>query len=166
MPLVTIVAIVIFVGYAVFTRLSDNIPQEQTEVKQTPEIVFQETVNPSTFPSPATSVSPLATPAVGGANIDISVDANISSDKQTITLVYPGATKIGDNTYETTDSGDMVYDWYKDQMVQKNFQIRNNVKTRANDKFKAVLQGESATESLKVTIDQESKSAKTQIKLE
>lgn len=166
MSWLTITAIVVFVGYAVFTRTSGNVPSSPDSTEATPEIVFDETLteNESPGPSPLPAVSP--TPQVGGANIDISVDSNISGNKQSISLVYPGANKTGDNVFETSDSGDQVYDWYKSQMEQKNFNIRNNVRTKANDKFKAVLQGESARETLKVTIDQESSSAKTTIRLE
>jgi len=166
MPWITVAAIVVFVGYAVFTRVTGNTPQPQSSVKETPEIVFNETPSDEPSPKPTPSTEPAVTPVVGGANIDISVDSNISQDKQTMKLVYPQATKVSDNVYETSDSGDQVYEWYKSQMEQKNFNIRNNVRTKANDKFKAVLQGESATESFKVTIDQESASAKTSIRVE
>lgn len=172
MPILTLIAVVIVVGYAVFYRLDAQSP---SKIQPTPQISqnTQDVAGDTTSPLPQTSSPPstsLEQKSVGGADIDIKVDTNIPDKQTSIRLIYPGAVHVksegNSNYYETGDGGDSVYDWYKTEMEKREFNIRNNVKTRANDKFKAVIQGVSATESLKVTIDQENSSAKTTITLE
>lgn len=170
MSYITVIALVFFIGYAVVNRVS-----VKTETKVDGEVQSESSLSASLLPelSASTSATPRDTvkptpksSASSSANskIDISVDSNLgkpSSEK----LIYPGSTGSG-NRWETSTSGETVYDWYKSEMEKRSYQIRNNVKTRANDQFKGVLQGVSGESSMKVTIDQENASAKTIITLE
>ena len=162
----TILALIVFVGYTLFTRFSPHTP---TTPKSSPQVWGEETEATESaiaVASPKTSSIPAAT-ASSKSHIDIKVDTNSgNANAATEKLVYPGASKIGDNLYETNADGDTVYSWYKAELDKRSFQIRNNVRTKANDKFKAVLQGVSGNTSIKVTIDQENSGAKTKITLE
>lgn len=172
MPLVTIAAVVVFIGYAIFVRVEGN--TQNTNPSPTPDappIVIDEENEPISSPSPTANPTPQAsvTTTTGNTTVKIQVDTN-SSGSSDRSIVYPGASKQSESgasvIYETSASGDEVYDWYKSQLESKNYQIRNNVRTKANDKFKGVLQGVGGDTSIKVTIDQESASAKTVITLE
>lgn len=173
MPLITIAAVVVFIGYAIFVRVDTK--SQNTDPSPTPDaspIVIDERSEASPTPNPTVISTPQAstiTTTTGNSTIKIQVDTNSNSlgDRS---IVYPGASKQSESSssvvYETTASGDEVYDWYKSQLESKNYQIRNNVRTKANDKFKGVLQGVGGDTSIKVTIDQESSSSKTVITLE
>lgn len=169
MQLVTLVAVVVFIGYALVFRSNYRRTQPPTA---TPEVIGE--TNDASTPSP--TAGPLSSPQVSSSpkppassqsRIKINVDTKIddttpASDK----IVYPGAVATGGNSYETDADGDSVYNWYKEELTKRSYQIRNNVRTKANEKFKAVLQGVSGNVSIKVTIDQESSDAKTKILLE
>ncbi len=168
MPILTIITIIIFVGLAVFSRGKPN----KTSSPATSPLVMGEvdeasasaTPNPISTTSPKPSSTPINSNSSNDSKISIHVDANTSGNHETI--IYPGANNTGGNTYQTTDSADAVYNWYVGELNKRSYNIRNNVKTRANDKFKAVLQGVSSSNSFKVTIDQENAGAKTIITIE
>lgn len=169
MQLVTLVAVVVFIGYALVFRSNSH------RVKPPP--AFPEVIGETdAISTPSPTAGPLSSPQVSSSSeppassqsrIKINVDTNIddttpASDK----IVYPGAVATGGNSYETDADGDSVYNWYKEELGKRSYQIRSNVRTKANEKFKAVLQGVSGNLSIKVTIDQENSDAKTKITLE
>ena len=148
-----------------------HLTRQTDEPQVAGDVDIAESPSPSASPSasPHASSTPNASSSVhvseGTSKINISVDST-DGNKSHIQIVYPGSTNTGGNTYETSASGDSVYDWYKNELNSRSFSIRNNVKTKANDKFKAILQGVNGDSSIKVNIDQENASAKTRITLE
>lgn len=152
----TTIAIIIFVGYVVLLRGSNFFQSEKTA--NTENIAGETSVQ---TPSNSPSITPSVFPTISPKPITSSSSSSPSSQK----FIYPGADGQGSH-YQTNDAGDTVYNWYKAEMEKNTYQIRTNVKTRANDKFKAVLQGASGNDSFKVTIDQENSSAKTVITIE
>lgn len=136
-------------------------------------------VNGATEEEPAATPTPTATPTPKpvvfptppsnnktNSQVKIQVDTQLGDQKSTAEiLIYPGATGSG-KLYRTADSGDKVYDWYKSEMERRSYQIRNNVRAKANDVFKGILQGVKENQTLKVTIEQANAAAETQIILE
>lgn len=173
MHVLTVLAIIIFAGYALYARIS-------TSYNNQGQVIGENAENLEASPSGIPAKSPMPTPIISppkstispaakseSAKIDINVDANltntpVASEK----IVYPGASSRGGNNYETADAGDRVYDWYKKELSSRSYQIRTNVKTQANEKFKAILQGVAHNNALKVTIDQENTDTTTRIVLE
>lgn len=156
MPFLTLIAFIIVVGVGIFRAN----PEAKEEVAGA---VNEATSSPSLSPIPAT---PKSSPT-NKATINIKVDANVDGKTPTsVALIYPGASFVSGSTYQTNDSGSKVYEWYKNELGNRSYNIRTNVKTQANDKFKAVLAGASQTSSIKVTIDQENSSSSTTITLE
>lgn len=169
MPILTVIAIVIFAGYAIYTRVYTSPPKLQNSADGTVLSTDTTQSSPSPAVSPKVSPSPTAKTSVssGTSKIDIKVDSTIGNTTPTSEkIVYPGASQVGGNRYETATDPDAVYNWYKGELEKRTFQIRNNVKTRANDKFKAILQGVAGSISIKVTIEQENAGAKTVMTLE
>lgn len=173
MSFVTIAAILIVLGYTVFTRVSDSSPQSFSEPKvQGDSSDASSSATPDPSSSLISSATPSASPKISNSpkvtqkvsDITISVDTQ-TENKSSEVIVYPGATGSG-KIYETSTDGDTVYSWYKNELEKRNFSIRNNVRTKANDKFKGVLQGVSGNDSIKVTISQENAGAKTIIVFE
>lgn len=153
-----IVSSILVFGLALFTH-----PNSETTIT-----TGQPTLSPSA--SVIINSSPKITPpevksdqtVENKSNINIKVDDLFGKSSQK--FIYPGATKITDNQYQTGEVGEIVYSWYKQELESKAFQIRNNVKTRANDQFKAVLQAISDSgEVVSVRIEQADKSSQTQI---
>ncbi len=172
MHLLTVIASVIFIGYAVLVRIP-GFPLSKNSSQ--PEVIGEtdnlKSPQPDASPQPSASLqlrpTPRSSSVSGKSNIDIRVDTKIdNSTPGSEKIIYPGANSTGGNTYETDAPGDMVYDWYKSELSSRSYQIRNNVRTKANEKFKAILQGVSNSTSIKVTIDQENTSAKTNILVE
>lgn len=169
MQLFTLVAVVIFIGYALVFRSNYRRTQLPTA---TPEVIGETNVvstpSPTAIPLSSTQISSTPKPSASSqSRIKINVDTDVddttpASDK----IIYPGAVATGGNSYETDADGDSVYNWYKEELGNRFYQIRNNVRTKANEKFKAVLQGVSGSISIKVTIDQENSSVKTKITVE
>lgn len=168
MPFLTIASIVVIISYAIYSRVNTDISPKQQE----PEVLsdVDQAATPTLSSSP--TLAPTSTPKPNTpAKIEVQVDSQLngvasSSEK----LIYPGATKVrtdgSTEIYESGADGDTVYNWYKSEFDKRSYNIRNNVRTKANDKFKAVLQGVSESSSLKVTIDQENAGAKTTITIE
>ena len=173
MPILTLIAVVVFAGYALYMRVyapPSNQGQVSGETDTNLEVSSQATPvgTPSSTPviSPQ-KTSPSPTVKSGSSKIDISVDARLgNSIPASEKIVYPGAVQTGGNSYETETDGNAVYDWYKSELGKRTYQIRNNVKTSANEKFKAILQAVSGNSSIKVTLDQENTASKTHIVLE
>ena len=168
MPLLTIAVIVVFVGYSLLTN-AGNKPQETNlptpEASAEAAISASPSSSPNAMVSPRPAATPKATPdnsqTLGDSKINISVstDDNKPIGEQ---LIYPGAN--GSSGHYTSDAdGEAVYSWYKSEMENRGYHVGNNVKTRANDLFKAVLQGSTSNNSLKVSIVQENSGAKTEI---
>lgn len=166
MSYLTIAAVIIFVGYSMYARIhtkpSDAPSSSPQVISETDE---KENLEKQESPSPRATVVPNPTP-IASANSQIKIKVDSTDGKKTEELIFPQAIKTGNNQYSTDKSGEEVYNWYKEEMQKRSYQIRNNVKTRANEKFKAVLQGVSSSSSLKVTIDQENSKSKTIITLE
>jgi len=169
MPLLTIAVIVVFVGYSLLTN-SGKAPENT--VTPTPEASSEATASatpsPVTLASPRPAATPKATPETSQTLGDSRVNISVSTDDDKPTgeqLVYPGANG-GSGHYTSDADGEAVYNWYKSEMENRGYHVGNNVKTRANDLFKAVLQGSTSTNSLKVSITQENGGAKTEITLE
>lgn len=169
MSYLTIIALVVFVGYSVYARVQSKNYKPPSSNQQVMSETSIATPDPSPSLSPSSSVSsniPTPKPSASSkSQINIKVD-DVDQNKNRDILIYPNATKIGDNKYETTSSGDEVYNWYKSEMQKRSYQIRNNVKTRANEIFEAVVQGVSTNTALKVTIKQENNNSKTILTLE
>ncbi len=172
MPFISVLAVIVLIGYITVTGLQAR--QQKSNPSPTPQVEsavseVDPTSNPSLVPSSSVTISPKPKPSstTSDSQIKINVDTQIGDTTSTSEkLIYSGAVSVGGNQYETSAGGNSVYDWYKIEMNKRSYQIRNNVKTQANDKFKAVLQGVSGSTSLKVTIDQENAAAKTIITLE
>jgi len=170
MPFLTIASIVVIISYAIYSRVNTDISQKHPT--QEPEVLSetdQITPTPTSTPQPTTRPTTTAVPSK--AKIDVQVNSQLNGVAPTPEkLVYPGTNKIRTDgsaeIYETDADGDTVYNWYKSEFDKRSYNIRNNVRTKANDKFKAVLQGVSESSSLKVTIDQENAGAKTIITVE
>lgn len=172
MSFVTIIAIIIFSGYALWsqvktrdTQKNESSPQVMSETDTaSPSATFEPIITPTPIASSKTSPKPKSSPvSQGESKISITVDPPRNSTGEKI--VYPGAAHSA-GKYETADSGEQVYEWYKSELEKRSYQIRNKVKTRANDKFKGVLQGINQNEGFTVTIDQENQTAKTTFILE
>ncbi len=170
MSFIGLIISIIVLGITIYSRIGAiNKNSHTASVQGEVDIAATPSPSASASASPRNSSTPRASSNVhvseGTSKIDISVDTADGS-KSHIQLVYPGAVSVGGNAYETSASGDLVYDWYKNELNSRKFNIRNNVRTKANDKFKGVLQGVNGDSSIKVTIDQEDASAKTRITLE
>lgn len=170
MPFLTIASIVVIISYAIYSRVNTDTSQNKTS--QEPEILSEEVqaVTPTLSTSPTQDPTSAPKPTTA-AKIDVQVDSNLNGVAPTSEkLVYPGSAKVRTDgsaqIYESNADGDTVYNWYKSEFDKRSYNIRNNVRTKANDKFKAVLQGVSQLSSLKVTIDQENAGAKTIITVE
>jgi hypothetical protein len=162
MHLLTLIASIVFIGYAVLVR----IPQPEV-IGDTDNLEVSPTPQTSPMASISLKSSPRSSPVTGKSNIDIKVDTKLDNTVSgSEKIVYPGAKSIGGNIYETDADGDAVYEWYKSELGKRSYQIRNNVRTKANEMFKAILQGVSNSVSIKVMIDQENASAKTKIVIE
>ena len=169
MPLVTILAVIVFVGYITVTgitaRKNSSVPRPTSEVKSA---VDETSPMPSASlvpsPTPISSTKPKTSGSSPNSQIKIEVDTQLGNTTPSlVNIIYPSASQTNGNEYEVNERGATVYDWYKSEMSKRNYQIRNNVKTQANEKFKGVLQGVSGSSSLKVTIDQENYASKTVI---
>ena len=173
MPFLSVLAVVVFAGYVLYAQVTDK-PQTPQDMSPSPEIpVFLEPSPSSSEPvtaSASASNTPRPRPKVsistGNSTIDIKVDTKANKTSTSELLVYPSAASLGGNKYETDVDGDAVYEWYYAQLENKSYSIRNNIKTRANDKFKAVIQGVSDSSSIKITIEKENSTSKTIITLE
>lgn len=173
MPFLSVLAVVVFTGYVLYAQVTHK-PDLPQQVIESPDIpVFSEPSPSSSESATATataSLSPRPRPTVSISTdksaIDIKVDMKTNNSSISELIVYPGASSLGGNKFESETDGDAVYDWYYTQLQNRSFNIRNNIKTRANDKFKAVLQGVSNTSSIKITIEKENSASKTKITLE
>ncbi len=171
MQYLAIATIVVFLAYSVSVGIKNQLVNDSQKNTVSPTPIASMT------PSPSPVSSPTAKPSVSSSNssqptssgsskIEIHTDIN-SESKPGELLIYPGASTSGDDkNYQTGDSGDTVYTWYKQELEKRSFQIRNNVRTQRNDNFKAVLQAISANAEIKITIDQENSSSKTLITIE
>ena len=173
MPILTILFIVIVVGLSVVTNIhpqqttppspsSSPVLMGETDVAQSsPQVASPKpSTNPSLVPSPQSSPSSVKS---GKSSVSIKIDSTLRGSPETI--IYPGASNTGGNSYQTSDSGDAVYSWYKSEIEKRGYNIRNNVKTRSNELFEAQITGESKDHSIKVIINQENAGAKTLITL-
>ncbi len=178
MSFTSIITFIVFAGIAVFTRVT-GLVIHKTNSK--PEVQGQQqTIQNTPAPSPSTSASPkiyikptgepIPSSPSSKSQINIKIDSDIGNNSGHIELIYPGANKIKSegnvNYYETGDSGSKVYDWYKGELGKRSFQIRNNVRAQANDKFKGELQAVNSNTAIKISITQENSAAKTQITVE
>ena len=171
MPILTIAVIVVFVGYSLLTnsgKTPENTASPTPEASSEVTATASPAVSPLVTTSPRPASSPKFTPnnaqtlGESQVNISVSTDDNKPTGEQ---LIYPGAN--GSSGHYTSDAdGEAVYNWYKSEMENRGYHVGNNVKTRANDLFKAVLQGSASTNSLKVAITQENSGAKTEITIE
>lgn len=100
--------------------------------------------------------------ASGSSQINITVDTSSTNANQLL-LIYPEANKIEDNKYETKSSGDDVFSWYKSELEKKGFHLNNQVRAKANDQFKGVLQGTNDSTSISVHIEQVDSASSTYI---
>ena len=171
MQILTIIATLIFIGYVLILRggnlFSPKASQKlgnvagEISIKESPSVspMIVPTVAPSTLPKPTSLPS---------SPITIKVETQTGSTSTSQKLVYPGAKQVSgqENKYETSEAGETVYNWYKEEMEKEAYQIRTNVKAKANEKFKGVLQGVLNNAGIKVQIDQENSSSKTIIVLE
>lgn len=173
MQKLTLIAALVFISTVVLVQAEIiNFKKTPPVISPTPEASVE--ASPSASITASASPNPLSSPhkntpkptpkASANAQINIKVDAvkGMSTEK----LIYPGAHAVNANTYETNDAPDVVYTWYKSEFDKRQFQIRNNVKTQANEVFKAVLQGVSGNTSLKVTIERNKEGAPVTITLE
>ena len=166
MTLLTVIALVIILGVGTFSRISltKSLPSSPPTSPEIAGVTSVATSSPEMIPTPQASSSPTSSTK---SKVEINVDTKVNGTTASLEkLIYPGASAINGNQYEVNVRGATVYDWYKSEMSKRNYQIRNNVKTQANEKFKGVLQGVSGSSSLKVTIDQENPASKTTITLE
>jgi hypothetical protein len=132
----------------------------------------------SSLPSPSVTsnitISPSSSTTIGQSNIQVSIKNGMTSIETKGTsanisvknLIYPDAEKIGEGKYQVNVSGSSVYDWYKNEFEKQGYNTTTKVKTQANDLFKGVLAGANSSNSLKITIDQETKSSFTYITIE
>jgi hypothetical protein len=173
MQYLAIATIIVFLAYSVSVGIKNQLFRTPKTENTSPMPV----ASISTSPNPISTVEPSDKPIVSPRNSPqpyssstskIEIHTDLNTDKHSGDLIiYPGAIKTSDdNHYQTNDNGEAVYNWYKANLEKRSFQIRNNVKTKANDKFMAVLQGVSSTTSIKVTINQENSSAVTAIIIE
>lgn len=175
MSLLSFMSFIVVVGLIVFTKthLVDNPGTFKPEVKsqQTDrgtsrplDLLPSSHISPLSSPGPTVVPSPTST-----SRINIRTDSP-SDSKKSMKLVYPGSWRINQSgnveQYETQDAGDNVYNWYKNEIQKLSFTVRTNVKTIANDTFKAVIQAENKDAIIKVTIDREESGTKTLITVE
>lgn len=80
---------------------------------------------------------------------------------------YPEAEVVnfGGNSFllKTSDSVEVVTDWYKKRISDKKMGIKNFIQTRTNDNFSNLLQGKGEKEDIKVEIEKESNDSKVSI---
>ena len=171
MTFITIAALVIILVIGALSRAhlpsrpegkiaaSPVVKGEVSEIKPSPSLTLP------VFPSG----SPNSVGKQGSSNISINVgnpNGAVNSEK----LIFPGAIFVKNegskSIYETSTDADTVYNWYVAEMEKRSFAIRNKIKTKANEKVKAVVSGSSVTASMNVTLDQENTGSKTQITLE
>lgn len=171
MPFITVLAVVVVTGYALFVRVVHKTPDTpQATVEATPEASASAEPVASNSPTPSTTTfeprsSPISTSGTSKINIKVDTLADQTTPSKEI-IIYPGAKEVGNKKYKTDANGDTVYDWYKNQLNSRSYQIRNNVKTKANEKFVAVLQGVSGSTSIKITIEKENNNSPTKITVE
>lgn len=166
MSLVTIVAVIIVIGYAIFNQIAPA--AQNPEVKSETNLEFSPTPDPTSSVSPNVSSRPKTSAQVkvaeGTSKITIDVDTGngaVLGEK----IIFPGA--IGsDNKCETTTSGKEVCNWYKNELKNRLYSVKTSVCTQANEKFEGVIAGSAGEKYLKVVINQENSSAKTVITFE
>ena len=159
MRTLTVFALIILIGYVVLVSGKSLLSRSKLND------AGNGTVTGSQMPSPGVSLRPIAS---ASARIDIHIDTQTKTTTTKEPLIYPGGQKVvgEENKYETRDTGETVYNWYKAEMEKQKYQIRTSIKTRANDTFKGVLQGVLGNSAFKVIIYQESASALTTLILE
>lgn len=149
-----IIAAVVFIFGALMQHRQKPKSTPILTLETSPSATPRDTASPSAIPSIEPTIIPLPKPSAA-----VSVQSNLS--------VYPGAsfkkTEDGVSFYETNDSGDSVFSWYQSMFKNEGFNIRTSVRTKANDKFKAVLQAVKDAISMKVTIDQDGTGSATKI---
>ncbi|MBI4058365.1 hypothetical protein HY408_01225, partial [Candidatus Gottesmanbacteria bacterium] len=130
MSFVSFVALVIVIGYALLNRAENT---SESKSQNVPEVMSQsDELIPQSTPPNIFNLSPTPRASMGNSQVNIRIDTSDIS-KQTIKLVYPSATKIssqdGQESYKTSSDGDTVYNWYKTELENRSFKIRNNVRT-------------------------------------
>lgn len=151
LPLVAVAVLVIAVSLAM---------ARPTLPRTTPSPSPESTVTPSL--SPTSSLAPTATPSLPPTT---STPTQVTSSSWS----YPGATVVengGALVLTSNASPETITNWYREQIEARGFNIRNSIKTSANDVVKNVLQATKNSESINVEITKNPPETTTRIKVE
>lgn len=143
----------------VLTNISIK-PSEQRKNVLSASISISPTLPVSLTPSP--SSSPTDVPKKQNVIIEITNEPSSSSSQH---IVYPNSVSIGENNYESTDNPQLITEWYKNIIEEKNMNTTSVVTTNTNDTIKNVLAADNGAEKLYVEIEKTPGNNKTIIKI-
>lgn len=166
MPIAVIALLVIVVGAGVVIRTTNHNSNTQSDiqvsVKALSENSPQSTVVPNT-PAPTNTIQPTETQVPTKTPTQIISPTSKATDSSG--WEYPGAIKVGNNTYQTSDSPEKVTDWYKNKIRAMNFNLNTFITTNANDQVKNRLTGSGNGSKIDIQINKLSSSSSCEIVL-
>ena len=114
---------------------------------------------PSTQPS---LISSTPTPQKTIQLLDTPTPTPVSPTDQ---FTYPNSQKTGGNTYSTTDSPQVVTNWYKNKFEELNLNVTSLVQTSSNDNVLNKLSGANGSIEISVEITRRANDTTTKIVL-
>ncbi len=154
--------LIMFVGIVSARRALPLKPEIQTET----EDVLSETSEPEASAQPIT-ITPVPTPA---PTLAPTVAPTPSSNPSSATgWIYPGASVISSNgklTLNSSDDPDKVTEWYRAKINSGGYNIRNSVKTSANDNIRNVISAAGNDTSVEVEITKKPSDSISRIEVE
>lgn len=169
-------AVEILIGLSVVLLLIGNfslIAGDRAEVSDKKEEILGDTSE-----SKEEEPSPTPTDIPSAESVDVEIKTEVNSNPTSTPIpeensdspvgqdfIYPGAVSTGGNSYETSDGADTVTDWYRDQIVSRNMNVKTFVTTKTNGNVLNKLAGANGTIEINVEIEREEGSSKTTIRL-
>ncbi len=147
------------IGALIITNISLK-PSEQHNGVLSASISISPTHTASLTPSP--SSQPTETSTKQNIKIEITNKPSNSSSQH---IVYPDSVSTSENSYESMDSPQLITEWYKNIIKEKNMNTTSVVTTNTNDTIKNVLAADNGTEKLYIEITKNSGDSKTIIKI-
>lgn len=117
---------------------------EKTKVLGDADVEPTATSTPTSSPTPSPISSPTALPE--STSVPSSTPALFNP------VIYPNATKVSDNEYQTADSPEDVTNWYEDYIKTNNYNVKNVIRTKANGVVKNKVNAAKSDSKLEVEI--------------
>lgn len=131
---------------------------------KTPTVVENNQLNQSEQPKPDNQNPPQVAnpmPILPSVPVPPKTDSQTASD-----FVYPGATPVGNNTYQSSDDPVKITNWYKNRINSAGMNVTSFVMTTTNNNVLNKLVGANGSSRISVDISKNAGEAQTTIKLE